>query len=81
MIQAAVRRRVGFLPRAVERAVNDLVGLCSGAGGPLDEDSDLGSPMFADGTGQGIHSPIIVGKEGLLIENDRDYKRSSSASS
>lgn len=28
-IQSAVRRRVGFLPWAVERAVNDLVGLCS----------------------------------------------------
>lgn len=32
VIQAAVRRRVGFLPWAVERAVNDLVGLCSTAG-------------------------------------------------
>lgn len=32
VIQVAVRRRVGFLPWAVERAVNDLVGLCSTAG-------------------------------------------------
>lgn len=34
VIQAAVRRRVGFLPWAVERAVNELVGLCSVAGPP-----------------------------------------------
>eukprot|EP00903_Cladosiphon_okamuranus_P017080 g15739.t1 len=32
LIRAAVRRRVGFLPWAVERAVNELVGLCSLAG-------------------------------------------------
>ncbi len=32
VIQAAVRQRVGFLPRAVERAVNDLLELCSAAG-------------------------------------------------
>lgn len=32
VIKAAVRRRVGFLPWAVERALNDLVELCSEAG-------------------------------------------------
>eukprot|EP00752_Nemacystus_decipiens_P012178 g10796.t1 len=44
VIQVAVRRRVGFLPWAVERAVNDLVGLCSTAG-----------PTAGDGAGDGSY--------------------------
>lgn len=44
VIQVAVRRRVGFLPWAVERAVNDLVGLCSTAG-----------PAAADGGSEGSY--------------------------
>lgn len=33
-IREAVLRRVGFLPWAVERSVNELVGLCSAAAVP-----------------------------------------------
>lgn len=39
IIQTAVRRRVGFIPRAVERAVHDLIDLCSAA---VPSDSDDG---------------------------------------
>ncbi|CAM9237959.1 unnamed protein product [Ectocarpus sp. 12 AP-2014] len=44
VIQTAVYRRVGFLPRAVEGAVNDLASLCS-APGPSDGESGDGNSI------------------------------------
>lgn len=61
IIQAAVRRRLGFLPWAVESAVNDLVGLCSTVS-PSNSDGDDGDDGNSNGNiEKGL---LLLGREG-----------------
>lgn len=61
IIQAAVRRRLGFLPWAVESAVNDLVGLCSAAG---PSDADDGSGGNGNGSNNIEKGLLLLGGDG-----------------
>ncbi|CAM9499013.1 unnamed protein product [Ectocarpus sp. 4 AP-2014] len=74
VIQTAVCRRVGFLPRTVEGAVNDLVALCS-APGPSDGE-------FGDGNSTSIEKGLLLaGNAGLSVSTSTSRTSSHKSSS
>ncbi|CAM9274881.1 unnamed protein product [Ectocarpus fasciculatus] len=73
IIQTAVCRRVGFLPRAVEGAVNDLVALCS-APGP--SDGELG-----DGNNSIEKGLLLAGNSGSSVSTSTSRTSSHKSSS